>query len=356
VARYLREQGIEVQEGVAGTSVVGLLQGGEGPCIALRADMDALPVLEETELPFASVRSGKMHACGHDGHTAILLVAAKVLAKCSDELKGSVKFIFQSAEECAPLGGAKPMVEAGVLENPTPAMVFGLHLWPDVPLGQVGVREGALMSASDRIKISITGKGGHGAIPHQAVDALVVACQVVNALQTIVSRQVDPMDAAVVTIGQLNAGQRYNVIAPHAVLDGTVRTQNEAVRAMMPDRIRRLVEHVALSMGATARLEYEWGYPTLNNNPLAVQVAREAIRACLGDEGVLNVERPSMGGEDFAYFIQDIPGAFMWLGCQGPGSSGFPIHNSRYEFDEDALAIGVEVMCRLVFEALKGVS
>jgi amidohydrolase len=196
--------------------------------------MDALSITEETGLDFASQNPGVMHACGHDGHTAMLLVAAKILSETKDQWSGTIKFFFQSAEECAPHGGAKYMIEAGVLLSPEPAMVFGLHLWPDVPLGQVGVKEGPLMSASDRLRVHVTGKGGHGAMPHQAVDAVFVASSIVTALQSVVSRQVDPMDAAVVTIGELKAGSRYNVIAEEASLDGTVRTQNEVLRDTMP--------------------------------------------------------------------------------------------------------------------------
>lgn len=354
VAQYLRNEGLEVVEGVGGLSVTGLLKGRhDGPCVALRADMDALPVEEETGLAFSSLRQGVMHACGHDGHMAMLLVAARVLSQMRDEVHGSVKFLFQSAEECAPNGGAKYMIQAGVLENPRPKMVFGLHLWPDVPLGKVGVKVGPLMSASDRLRIHVKGRGGHGAIPHQAVDAVLVASQIVTSLQAIVSRQVDPLDAAVVTIGELRAGTRYNVIAGEAHLDGTVRTQNEALRDTMPAKIRHLSEHVAEAMGAQASVTYEKGYPTLYNDVGAVSIVREAVIDTLGAAGVLEVERPSMGGEDFAFFTQEIPGAFIWLGCRENGVNGYPIHNSRYTFDETALPIGVEVLCRTALSAMK---
>lgn len=357
VANYLRQQGIEVAEGVGGVSVVGLLRGAKpGPCVALRADMDALSVQEETGLPFASQKPGIMHACGHDGHTAMLLVAARILSENRAEIAGTVKFLFQSAEECAPHGGAKYMIEAGALENPRPESVFGLHLWPDVPLGQVGLKEGPIMSASDRIQISVKGKGGHGAIPHQAVDAVYVGSQIVTALQGVVSRQVDPMDAAVVTIGQFNSGSRYNIIAEDAFMDGTVRTQNEDLRGTMPDRIGRIVESVAQAYGAKASLLYEKGFPTLYNHPESVSLAAQAVRDVLGDDGILHVERPSMGGEDFAFFTRELPGSFLWLGCRARGESGFPIHNPRYNFDEAALPIGVELLCRLATVSLGSVA
>lgn len=354
IAQYLRDLGIDVSEGVGGVSVVGLLRGaGDGPCIALRADMDALPITEETGLDFASRNHGVMHACGHDGHTAMLLVAARILSNTRSQWNGAVKFLFQSAEECAPHGGAKHMIEAGALANPAPAAIFGLHLWPDIPLGKVGLKAGALMSASDRLQIQVTGRGGHGAMPHQAVDAVLVASSIVTALQSVVSRQVDPMDAAVITIGELKSGTRYNVIAEAASLDGTVRTQNETLRESMPSRIAALVEHTAAAYGATAKVTYERGYPTLSNDPGAVNLARAAVTAALGSEAILEIDRPSMGGEDFAFFTQLIPGAFLWLGCRRAGESRFPIHNSRYTFDEEALPHGVELLCRLALLALQ---
>ncbi len=357
VAQYLRALGAEVTEGVGGVSVMGVLQGySEGPCIALRADIDALSLTEETGLDFASQNPGVMHACGHDGHTAMLLTAARILSDTKDRWRGTIKLLFQSAEECAPHGGAKDMIEAGVLDNPQPALVYGLHLWPEIPLGHVGLKEGPLMSASDRLRIHVVGKGGHGAMPHQAVDAVLVASSIVTALQSIVSRQVDPMDAAVVTIGELKAGSRYNVIAEEAHLDGTVRTQNEELREIMPARITTLVEHTALSQGATAKVTYEKGYPTLHNDPWALSVARRAVVETLGQTGVVEVSRPSMGGEDFAFFAQQVPGAFLWLGCREQGTVGYPIHNPRYTFDEEALPHGVELLCRLAMLSLEELS
>ena len=311
--------------------MVGLLSGAEpGPCVALRADMDALEVQEATGLPFAS-KNGKMHACGHDGHTAMLLGAAKVLSLHRASIVGTIKFLFQPAEECAPFGGAKSLIEAGAMDNPKVDYIFALHLWPDVPFGKVGLKSGPLMSASDRIQIEIIGKGGHGAIPHQAVDAVVVASQVINSLQTIVSRTVDPLDAAVVTIGSLHAGQRYNVIAETALLDGTVRTQNEAVRKVLPERITTLVQSVAAGMGAKAKVNYELGYPTLYNSPQAVDRLRKASVSVLGADSTVELGRPSMGGEDFAFFLEFAPGAMFWLGCKGPNSPEYPIHNAKFD-------------------------
>jgi len=358
VARLLRSFGLEVVEGVGGTGVVALLQGeapGEGRCVALRADMDALPVTEETNLPFASRYPGKMHACGHDGHTAVLLGAAKVLSLHRQDFAGTVKFFFQPAEECAPEGGAKGMIAAGVMENPKVDYVFALHVWPELPLGTVGVKTGALMSASDRVRIRIQGKGGHGAAPHQAVDAVVVACQVVSALQTVVSRQVDPLEPIVLTVGSIHAGQRYNVIAPAAELDGTVRTQNEALRSTLPSRITKLTHAIAEAFGAEAQVNYEFGYPTLYNHPRAVDIVRSAVTEVLGEEALVELTRPSMGGEDFAYFLDLANGAMFWLGCRGPQTPDAPIHNGKFDFDEDALALGNRVLVQAALNALREV-
>lgn len=354
VFEKLRSFGLEVQEGVGGVSVVGVLRGAKpGRCVALRADMDALPIQEETELPFASQSPGCMHACGHDGHTAMLLGAARVLAAKRSELSGVVKFFFQSAEECSPRGGAIPLIEAGVMENPKVDFVFALHLWPEVPFGKVGIKAGPLMSASDRIQVNVTGRGGHGAAPHAAIDSVVVASHIVTALQSIVSRQMNPLEPVVVTIGRFIAGQRHNVIAPTAYLDGTVRTQNEAVRHGLPQKISQLVESIAAGFGASASVEYEFGYPTLHNHPDGVRMVVEATSTALGEESVFMLDQPSMGGEDFAYFLDHAVGAMFWVGCKGEDTTSFPVHNSRYDFDERALVRGTAVMVQLAVNALQ---
>ena len=348
VAEKMRSYGIEVLEGVGGTSVVGVLRGDKpGRCVALRADMDALPIQEETGLAFSSRNPGCMHACGHDGHTAMLLGAARVLAGLRSELCGVVKFFFQSAEECSPKGGAIPLIESGVMENPKVDFVFALHLWPEVPFGKVGIKAGPLMSASDRIQINVKGRGGHGAAPHGAIDSVVVASHIVTALQAIVSRQMNPLDPVVVTIGRFIAGQRHNVIAPTAYLDGTVRTQNEAVRLALPQKIAQLVEGIAAGFGATASVDYELGYPTLHNHPEGMKMVVEATTAALGAENVVILEQPSMGGEDFAYYLDHAIGAMFWLGCKGIDTSPFPVHNAQYDFDERALVRGSAVMVQL---------
>ncbi|MBT9156415.1 MAG: N-acyl-L-amino acid amidohydrolase [Firmicutes bacterium] len=356
VVRLLKSFGLQVEEGVGGTGVVAWLRGegaGEGLCVALRADMDALSVTEETGLPFASRNQGKMHACGHDGHTAILLGVAKVLSERRQSFAGTVKFFFQPAEECAPRGGALDMIDAGAMQDPKVDYVFALHLWPELPLGKIGIKAGALMSASDRVRIRIQGKGGHGAAPHQAIDAVVVASHVVAALQTIASRQVDPLEPFVLTIGSFHAGQRYNVIAPYAELDGTVRTQNEALRSTMPNRITCIAQAVAEAWGAEAQINYEYGYPTLYNEPHAVEAVSKAVAEVLGEEALVELTRPSMGGEDFAYFLNHAKGAMFWLGCHGPLSPDVPIHNGKFDFDESSLAVGTCVLVQTTLNTLR---
>ncbi len=361
VAALLRSFGLEVMEGVGGsTGVVGILRGegeeegeGEGACVALRADMDALPVTEETGLAFASRHLGKMHACGHDGHTAMLLGAAKVLSLHRRSFAGTVKFFFQPAEECAPRGGALDMIDAAVMDNPKVNYVFALHLWRELPLGKVGVKAGPLMSASDRVRIRVQGNGGHGAAPHQAIDAVVVASHIVTALQAIASRQVDPLEPFVLTIGSFHAGQRYNVIAPYAELDGTVRTQSEALRGTIPNRITAIAQAVATGFGAEAQVNYEYGYPTLINQPHAVEAVSNAVTEVLGEQALVELTKPSMGGEDFAYFLNHAKGAMFWLGCRGPLSSDAPIHNGKFDFDEGALAVGTSVLVQTTLNTLR---
>lgn len=354
VAEILSELGLEVQTGVGNTGVVGVLRGAQpGKTIALRADMDALPIEQQNDVPYKSKYPGKMHACGHDGHTAIALGAAMILSRMKDSLKGNVKFVFQPAEENAPTGGAKYMIEDGLLENPKVDAIVGLHLWPDIPLGKVGVRYGSLMASSDRFKITINGKGGHGSAPHQTIDAVAIGCQVVTALQNIVSRQVDPLDAAVLTVGTFNGGYRYNVIADKVEMEGTVRTLNPEIRNSMENRVRTVVDGVCGSFGATAKLEYYYGYPTLVNNNDIMAMVEKSTKDILGEDVVKIVERPAMGGEDFAFYLQHVPGGFIWLGCPKKEGGNYPIHNPNFDFDEDALETGSILLSKIAVDYLK---
>jgi amidohydrolase len=343
VADHLRREGLNVQTGLAGTGVVGLLDTGKpGRCLMIRSDMDALPLEEQTNLSFSSRHSGLMHACGHDGHMAMALAAVSVLVKIKDRLAGSVKFVFQPAEEGP--GGAKPMIKAGVMQAPEVDYVFGLHLWPDLPEGTLGIRDGIIMAAMDRFDLSIIGKGGHGAMPHRCVDALEVGCQVVGALQRIVSRQMNPLSPSVVTVGQFEAGKTYNVIAEQAQLSGTTRTFDREIWHSWPQRLEKVIMGVCAAMGADYKYTYTPGYPPLENDPKMVEVAKNCAEMVVGAQN-LKLPEPTMGGEDMAFFLEQAPGCFMFLGVGSPG--GAPLHNPRFDFNEKMLLLGVEMYCRL---------
>lgn len=356
VAGVLEELGLQVRRGVGGHGVVGLLEGGHpGPCVALRADIDALPMEEKTGLPQASTVKGVMHACGHDAHTAILLGAALVLADMRKDLRGSVKFIFQPAEEGNPKGGAPGMIADGVLENPRVDAIFGLHVWPALETGTIATKAGALMGASDRLFLTVTGRAAHGSEPENGVDGIAISAQVISALQTIVSRNVSPLDSAVVTIGTIRGGDRYNVIASEVVMEGTVRTVSPDVQDAMPSRIQRVAEGVARGMGGDCRVEYVKGYPPLMNDPGLAKTASTALEKVFGTDRVLRVEKPALGGEDFSFFCREVPGLFLWLGTRPasvPKEEMPPLHNPRFAADEASLPLGMKALVSCVLEYL----
>ena len=353
VAERLRGLGLEVQAEVATTGVVGLLRGTRpGRTLLLRADMDCLPVQEATGAPYASRVPGQMHACGHDGHVAMLLGAAEVLAGRRERLAGAVKLVFQPAEEGP--GGARPMIEAGVLEGPRVDAAFGLHLLNDFPVGTVALRPGPLMAATDRITIQVRGRGGHGAAPHQAVDSVLVAAHVVTALQAIASREVAPTTPVVVTVGTIHGGFRYNVIAPEVELTGTVRSFDAALRQALPGRIERIARGVAAAFGAEAEVRYELGYPATLNDPGMTSLVRAVAATVVGDAGLVAME-PLMGGEDMSYFLEAVPGCYAFIGSANPARGlDHPHHSPRFDFDEAALPIGVQVLVRTAERFLGG--
>lgn len=352
VAAALRGLGIEVREKVGVTGVVGLIRGrGPGRTIAIRADMDALPVQEQQDRPYSSRIPGKMHACGHDGHTAILLGVAKLLQQLRTEFDGQVKLLFQPAEEGP--GGAEPMIRDGTMEDPHVDAVLGLHINTEIPTGQIGVGHGVTSAAPDGFQIVVRGVGGHGAHPHRSVDAIAVGAQVVTALQTITSREVDPVNPLVVTVGTFNGGFRGNVIAPEVTMTGTVRTLDPELRATMEDRIRRLVGGICAAMRAEFDLQYSYGYPSVVNDEAMCQLVEAAGRAVLGAENVLLIPKPSMGGEDFSYFAQLAPGCFFRLGARNEHKGTvFPGHHPGYDFDEDCMPVGAAVMVRAALDYL----
>lgn len=336
ICEQLEELGISYRRDVAKTGVVAELPGPEGvPLVALRADTDALPIFEATGLPFASDVEGVMHACGHDGHTSMLLGAAELLAR-EPRLPAGVRLIFQPAEETG--NGALAMIEEGVLDNV--GMIFGGHLDRHYPTGSLVVSEGAVNASSDQFRMVITGQGAHAARPHESIDAVVVGSLLVMAIQTIVSREVNPAHPSVVSVGRFAAGTAANVIAGQAVLEGSIRAQEEAVRRHLHLALRRIGESIGQLHGAKIAVEIELGTPPLLNPPLTARIAREAACEAVGPANVRQLEVANMGGEDFSYYMQHVPGCYIRIGSQVPGKEGFPAHSSRFDFDEDALASG----------------
>lgn len=336
VAGALREMGLEVQTGMAGTGVVATLRRGEGPRLGLRADMDALPVHEcgGEHRGHASRRPGVMHACGHDGHVAMLLGAARLLA-ADEELRGTIHFIFQPAEECG--GGGAAMIEDGLFERFPCDEVYALHNWPGLPAGHIAVQPGAMMASLDTFGITIAGKGAHAAMPHLSRDPILAGAQVITALQTIVSRNVDPIDALVITVTQAHAGDADNVIPPEMILRGTIRCFAGEVRSFAHERIREICAGIAAASGCAVTFALDAGYPaTINAAPQAIRAA-EAAEALVGPERVRREIRPSMASEDFSFMLQAVPGAYAWLGI---GADVAPLHNPAYDFADDVLPVG----------------
>ncbi|MGI6345246.1 MAG: M20 metallopeptidase family protein [Bacillota bacterium] len=353
VAEYLRGLGLEVTTGVATTGVVGLLRGAKpGKTVALRADMDALPIPEQSGVPYASVNPGVMHACGHDGHTAILLGVARLLSEQREQIAGNVKFLFQPAEEGP--GGARPMVEAGVLDNPKVDAAMGLHLGTDLCTGQIGLKDGPSSAGTDSIQITIRGKGGHGAHPHTAVDAIAAAGHLIVALQTIASREIEPINPVVLTLGTIHGGYRSNVIADEVVLTGTIRTLDPEVQKGMPGRIQRILDGVCAALRCQGELVYNEGVPSIINDSAMADLLEQVGQRVLGAENTLRLPKPSMGGEDFSYFAQQVPSIFFRLGAANPEKDCiYPGHHPRYNFDEDAIPVGMAVLAEAALEFLR---
>lgn len=336
IAAFLESLGIRHQRGVAGTGVIAEIPAGSsGPFIALRADTDALPVLEETGLPFASQNPGVMHACGHDAHTTMLLGAASLLSQ-ERALPAPVRLIFQPAEEFGE--GAPAMIEAGALRDV--ALIFGGHADRHFPVGSIAVTEGPVNASSDSFTIKITGRGGHAARPHETVDAVIVGSLIVMALQTIVSREVNPAHPSVVTVGRFDAGTTANVIAGQAMLEGSIRAQEPDVRMALHKSIERIARSICQMHGAGIEFWIGQGTPPLSNPPEGTRLARLAAAAAVGDANVTRMDMASMGGEDFAYYLERVPGCYVRFGTAADGVEQFPAHSSRFDIDEQALAVG----------------
>lgn len=353
ICDILESLDIEYKKNIADTGVVGIIRGkSEGKTIALRADMDALPILEKNDVEYKSKIDGKMHACGHDAHMTILLGLAKILVEMKDKLKGNIKLIFQPAEET--VGGAKRMIKEGVMENPKVDAVFGLHMAPEIPVGKIGLKYDKMNASSDTLSIEILGESTHGAYPHSGIDSVVIASQVINSLQTIVSRNVSPIDSAVVSIGQINGGSAHNIIANSVKMRGTLRTLSPKTREMALKKIKYIVEDIPKAFGGEGKFIREEGYMPLINNDNMVNLVRKNAYKLLGKENVIIIDRPSLGVEDFAYFLENTNGAFFRLGCRnekkGIVHDG---HHDKFDIDEDSLPIGVAIQILNVLEFLK---
>jgi amidohydrolase len=347
VAALLEEAGLDVRTGVGGTGVVADTRGSSGPRVMLRADMDALPIQEDSSAPYASRVPGTMHACGHDGHVAMAATAARALN--GRRLPGGVRMLFQPAEEGE--GGAQAVVRDGALEGVD--VVLGVHLWNELPVGTVGVKAGPLMAAVDRLRIVVHGRGGHGGKPHRAADPVVAAGGVVMALQTVVAREVSPIEPAVVTIGSVHGGQAFNVIPDEVVLTGTIRTFDAALRRSMPERIERVASGVASALQCRAEVEVKTGNPPVVNDAAVAEIARRAAARVVGEDKVVRPE-PTMGGEDMAIYFEQVPGCFVFVGSANPARGlDQPHHSPRFDFDEDALAIGCEFLLAAAEEAIR---
>lgn len=364
VAAHLRSLGLEPKAGIAKTGVVALLKGGKpGPLIAVRADMDALPVTEETDLPFKSTKRdtflgqevGVAHACGHDIHTSVQLGVASVLASIKEDLSGSILFIFQPAEEGPPPGeegGAELMLKEGLFAEAKPAAIFGLHSFSDQEVGKVGYNPGPTMAAVDQFVVKIKGKQAHGAYPHLSVDPIVIASQAVLALQTIRSRNLSALEPSVVTVGIFRGGERFNIIPGEVHLEGTVRTYNEDVRTEVERRMREILDGITRAGGAGFEMDYRKNAPATVNDPALAKVVDPLLRQAAGTGNVIIVE-PSMGGEDFAYFANEVPGFYYRLGVVKPGTTSGGLHTPTFRADDSAVPVGMRVMSRLLASYLQ---
>ncbi|MEL6864261.1 MAG: amidohydrolase [Bacteroidota bacterium] len=368
VAAHLRELGLEVQTGIAHTGVKGVLRGaGEGPVVALRADMDALPVTERVDVPFASkVRStylgqevGVMHACGHDSHIAILMGVAELLSKMKNQINGTVVFIFQPAEEGAPPGeegGAKLMVKEGILDNPKVDVVFGLHINSSLEVGKIRYRPKGTMAASDRFTIKVKGKQSHGSRPWSGVDPIVVSAQIINGLQTIISRQTElTKEAAVITVGKIQGGVRNNIIPEECEMIGTIRTLDTEMQTIIHEKIRKTATLIAESAGAEAVVDIKIGYPVTFNDPELTRDMLPTLFNAAGEENVF-VSRPSTGAEDFSFYAREVPGLFFFLGGrpkETPPEEAAPHHTPDFFIDESGLQLGVRALSNLTFDYLE---
>lgn len=355
VASKLMSLGLEVKTGIAKTGVVALLEGAQKEfTVALRADMDALPIQEQTVIPYRSLNPGVMHACGHDIHTAIALGTAMVMNSIKDKIKGNIKFIFQPAEEGSPSGeegGASLMIKEGVLEYPSVGAIFGLHVWPE-NVGKVLFSPGAIMANSARLEIIIKGKSSHGARPHEGIDAITIAAQVIISIQSTISRIIDPTKSVVVSIGKINGGTRSNIIAEEVSFEGTIRTLDEVTRERLERLIEKITKGITDSYGASYSLIIQKGSPPVYNHPELAKILLPTLSDAVGQENVLNLP-PQMVAEDFSFYCQKIPGFYFFLGVKNPQQKTMaPLHNPFFNPDERSIPLGIKIMSHLLLDCL----
>ncbi len=354
ICEYLDAWDIEYEYGIAETGIVGLIRGGlgDGKTVAIRADIDALPIHEEGEIDFCSTNKGVMHACGHDAHTTILLGLAKAMKSMQSQFAGNVKLLFQPAEEA--IGGADRMIKEGCLENPKVDYAIGLHVMPNVPTGKVELKYGKLNGNSGSVKIEVRGESGHAAYPDKSIDAIVMASSIVSNLQTLVSRNVSPLNSVVLTFGKITGGEKANIITDRVYLEGTLRALDTESRTKAKSEIERIVSNTAKAFGGDAITTFKDGYVALINDDAVVDVMKEVAINTVGENNILYKEFPSMGGEDFSYFTEKVPSAFYHLGCMNEMKGmTFPLHSKHFMLDEDCLAIGVEMQVNAVLSLLK---
>jgi amidohydrolase len=338
IIKELEKLEIEVQGNVAKTGVVGLLRGNHpGKTVMLRADMDALRLEEKVDVEYKSKVPGMMHACGHDGHVAGLLGTAMILSELKDELYGNVKFVFQPAEEKE--GGAKPMIEEGILQNPKVDAVFGGHLWGALKEGEVHVKHGAMMAAPDIFRFKVIGKGGHGAIPHVSIDPIVITCQIINTIQTIVSRKVNPLNPVVVTCGKIQGGDCHNVIPDEVEVEGTIRTFDEETRKWVPKAMEDIIKGITTCQGATYKFSFEEKYPALINDDNMTDLAKTSLQKVVGYKNVKELKEATMGGEDFAFFAKEVPASFFFVGIAEDENKPVLHHNPHFKWDDKNIKI-----------------
>lgn len=355
ITNVLKEWGIPFEKiGDTGIFVDIIGENGEGPHIGIRADIDALPIQEQTGLPFSSVNQGVMHACGHDGHTTILLGTVYQLHKLKSRLKGRIRCIFQPGEEAD--GAARQLIELGVLENPSIDEMIALHLWPHLPHGTIGVRYGAITASCDDFVIEIEGKGGHSARPHQAIDAITISSQIIQALHTLVTKANNPVEPVVVHVGKIAGGTASNVVASHVVLEGTIRTVTFETRKKIKSQFIDLCENIAKSFGGKAKVQYIDGHPPVINSESVTRAVEESAKEILGPEKVVYLKEPSMGADDFGAFAEKVPSTYFRLGTALVEKTVYDLHHPKFEFDESIIPIGTQLFTHIILSKLqKGV-